>query len=80
MISKKKIIRNLKPGDAVTLVLSNESYAAWRQRVLEINKEDGWRHYSVFKNKKLDMLAIVENFKINNYEGIKTYHQAKVLR
>ncbi len=64
MITKRKIIRSVHEGDALTLVLSQESERAWRQRVHEINREDGWEHYCISKNSKLDTLAIIANVKL----------------
>lgn len=62
--SKRKIIRSVHEGDVLTLVLSQESERAWRQRVHEINREDGWEHYCISKNSKLDTLAIIANVKL----------------
>ena len=65
-ITKRRVIRSVHEGDALTLVLSQENERAWRQRVHEINKEDGWEHYCVSKNSKLDTLAIIANVKLKN--------------
>lgn len=58
-MKKKDIIRGVKDGEMLTLPLDKVSYRAFVQRCFEVNKEDGWRHYSISKSKLCNTLTIV---------------------
>ena len=60
-MKKRDILRQIPDGETLTLRLSDESWRAWYNRAWEINQEDGWAHYIVSKNVKLNTILIKAN-------------------
>lgn len=65
----EETIRSVKEGDTLTFPLSEVNQPSWRAKVGLINNKDGYRHYSVAVNTKMDILGIV-----NNGDRYKTNH------
>jgi hypothetical protein len=63
MIKKVERLRAIQPGGYIWLKMGEESYPAWKQRVFEANREDGWRHYSLTKVQVLGKFMVINNEK-----------------
>jgi len=59
--SKKDIMRSIPDGGMLTLPLSEECFRAWYVRACEENKKDGYQHYSITRNSKMNTLTIIAN-------------------
>lgn len=63
--SKPEIIRSVADGDRLELVLSECNEMAFRSRVAELNRQDGWQHYRIATNTAMDTLMIIAEEKPN---------------
>lgn len=59
--SKISIMRSIPEGGMLTLPLSEECYQAWYVRACEVNKSDGYHHYTITRNRILNTLTIISN-------------------
>lgn len=57
----EKIIRGIPRGGRVTFPLTAQNVASWRARVSQINKVDGYTHYSVAVSTPLNILGVINN-------------------
>jgi len=54
-------MRSIPDGGMLTLPLSEECFRAWYVRACEENKKDGYQHYSITRNSKMNTLTIIAN-------------------
>ena len=60
----KKIdtIKSIPDGGMLTIAVKpDESVHAWQQRVYEINRAEGWQHYTVSVRKAIGQVIIIAN-------------------
>lgn len=57
----EKFIRGVPNNGKKTMPLDGEIVASWRAKVSQINKADGYTHYSVAVSAPLNILGIVNN-------------------
>lgn len=60
---KPTIIKSIKDGDMRNFTLSKENVKVWRQRIYEINRLEGWKHYQISINRPNDTLTIISNIR-----------------
>lgn len=56
-----KVFSQIAEGDTLLLPLEDKKAVSWRVRASLINRQDGYRHYSVSTNQAAGVLAIVNN-------------------
>lgn len=59
--TKKEIMQSVPDGGTLTLPLAGENLNAWRVRAAEINRDEGYEHYSITANSRLNQLTIIAN-------------------
>lgn len=63
-MERKQLIRSIPDGGMLTFPMSEDlSLNALRQRCLELNKIDGWLHYSIVSSNKTKLITILANEK-----------------
>ena len=62
-MKKIDIIRSVKDGTKLVFPLDKVTYRAFTQRICEVNKADGWRHYSASKSKLCNTFTIIAHKK-----------------
>lgn len=55
------VIRDVRYGDAYQCHLGDVNEKSYRAKVSQINKKDGYKHYSVAVNKALGIFCIINN-------------------
>lgn len=61
------IIRSVRPGKMLQMQLSGVNEKSYRAKVSQINRKDGFKHYSIAVNSAVDVFFI----KNNGDDGIK---------
>lgn len=57
----ENIIRDVKSGDTYQCHLDDVNENSFRAKVSQINRIDGYKHYSVAVNKALKLFCIINN-------------------
>lgn len=57
--TKTEIIRSVRVGDRLDLVLSEVNAQAYRVRASEINRKEGYQHYRIASNRLMNQLSIM---------------------
>ena len=66
ILSKPELIRSVHEGTTLLVGLTmGDSVEAWRVRASELNRIDGYKHYSVELNKFTGQVAITAHEKEN---------------
>lgn len=60
-VNREVFIRGIPSKSKKTMPLEGENVASWRTLVGQINKADGYTHYSVAISTPLNVLGIINN-------------------
>lgn len=55
---KREIIKGIPDGTTLVLPYDPDTFRSWQQRVVQINKEEGWHHYGFAYSRPLGRMEI----------------------
>lgn len=57
----EQIIRSVKAGETMQRTLDGVNVSSYRAKVAQINRKDGFQHYSIIEKKSLNIFGIRNN-------------------
>lgn len=57
----ENVIRGVPDGDMHQMSLSDVNEASYRAKVSQLNRKDGYKHYSVFASRTMNVMCIKNN-------------------